>query len=134
MLKEIHLTTLLLSTTENGDDRIRTESQGTCQIEESGVLLRYAEPENAGTTTLLLADGLADLQRAGHTRSRMTFIEGRLLPCPYHTEAGQLDISLYTHSLAFRLDAAGGSFEARYTLLAAGRQVADNVLTVEWTF
>lgn len=134
MLKKAHITTHLVTTTENGEDIIRTENDGACLIEETAVMLRYAEADNDGTAHLLLSNDLADLKRHGSTRSRMTFIEGRLLPCPYETQHGPLDLSLFTHSHSFSLDAQGGTFTARYTLLAAGKQVADNVLTVEWVF
>lgn len=134
MLKKANIQTLLVSTTENGEDLIRTESVGGCLIEENGIMLRYTEKGNKGTATLLLTEGLADLKRHGHTESRMTFVEGKLLPCLYTTPNGSLDFSLYTHSASFMVDAQGGRFEARYTMLAAGKQVADNVLTVEFTF
>lgn len=134
MLKKIQLKTMLVSHGENGEDIIRTESAGGCFIEENGLLLRYAEPENDGTVSLLLTDGLADLKRRGRTTSRMTFIEGKMLPCPYHTPQGDMDISIYTHTQEFDVHAAGGRFQAKYSLMAAGRQVADNVLTIEWTF
>ncbi len=134
MLKKSRIQTLLVSTTENGEDLIRSESQGGCLIEENGLMLRYAETDNQGTASLLLTEGLADLKRHGSTQSRMTFVEGKLLPCHYVTPNGPLDFSLYTHQLTLQVNATGGRFQARYTLLAAGKQVADNVLTVEWTF
>ena len=52
----------------------------------------------------------------------MTFVEGKLLPCLYTTPNGSLDFSLYTHSASFKVDTQGGRFEARYTMLAAGKQ------------
>lgn len=134
MLKKAHIETLLVSHTENGEYRITTQSQGACIVEETGIMLRYAEPENQGSAMLMLTDGLADLKRNGQVRSRMTFIEGRLLPCPYTAQEGTFDFSLFTHSQSFIINATGGRFQARYTLLAAGRQVADNVLTIEWHF
>ena len=59
MLKKANIQTLLVSTTENGEDLIRTESVGGCLIEENGIMLRYTEKENKGTATLLLTEGLA---------------------------------------------------------------------------
>lgn len=134
MLKKSKIQTLLVSTTENGEDLIRTADVGGCLIEETGVMLRYPESDNHGTVTLLLTDTLADLKRRGDISSRMTFIDGKLLPCPYTTPQGELDFSLYTHAQSFTLNASGGRFQARFTMLAAGKQVADNVLTVEWSF
>ncbi len=134
MLKKIHLETLLVSNTENGEDVIRTESIGGCLIEENGIMLRYAEKQNNGTATLLLTEDLADLKRHGDTEARMTFVSGKLIPCTYKTANGMLDFSLYTHQQSFELDAMGGCFKAKYSMLAAGKQVADNVLTVKWTF
>lgn len=134
MLKKCAIQTLLTSNTENGEDIIRTEAKGGCLIEETGLMLRYAEAANQGTASLLLTDGLADLKRNGDTRSRMTFVNGKLLPCTYVTPKGNLDFSIYTHEQSFEVSAEGGCFKARYTLLAAGKQVADNVLTVEWVF
>lgn len=134
MLKKSHIQTQLVSTTENGEDIIRTQTDGACLIEETGLMLRYSEQKNKGYATLLLTEGLADLKRHGNTESRMTFVEGKLLPCPYTTSNGSLELSLYTHSASFTVDANGGRFEARYTILAAGKQVADNVLTIEWNF
>ena len=134
MLKRCNIETLLISNTENGEDLIRTAAKGGCLIEENGLMLRYPEKENKGTASLLLTDGLADLKRNGDTRSRMTFVEGKLLPCAYTTPRGTIDFSLFTHQQHFTVNGEGGKFEARYTMLAAGKQVADNVLTVEWTF
>lgn len=134
MLKRCNIETLLISNTENGEDLIRTAAKGGCLIEENGLMLRYPEKENKGTASLLLTDGLADLKRNGDTRSRMTFVEGKLLPCAYTTPRGAIDFSLFTHQQHFTVNGEGGKFEARYTMLAAGKQVADNVLTVEWTF
>lgn len=133
MLKRATIQTVLVSVTENGEDVIRTESTGGCLIEENGVMLRYAEKENKGTATLLLTDTLADLKRRGDTTSRMTFVQGRMLPCPYHTgRAGDIDLSIYTHKTDFTLSPAGGRFSASFSVMIAGRQVADNTLTVEW--
>lgn len=132
--KKSHIQTLLISNTENGEDIIKTDTNGACLIEETGIMLRYPEQENQGNATLLLTDGLADLKRHGHTQSRMTFIEGKLLPCHYNTPHGNIDLNIYTHQAFFTINADGGRFEARYTLLVAGKQVADNVLTIEWSF
>lgn len=134
MLKKIHIETLLVCNTENGEDVIRTESNGACLIEENGLMLRYAEKQNKGTATLLLTDGLADLKRHGNTEMRMTFVEGKLLPCSYKTPNGMLDFSNFTHEQHFEVNTLGGHFEARYTMLSAGKQVADNVLTIQWHF
>lgn len=134
MLKKIHIETLLVSNTENGEDIIRTESKGGCLIEENGIMLRYSESQNNGTAVLLLTEGLADLKRHGDTEVRMTFVEGKLIPCTYKTPNGMLDFSLFTHEQTFDINKQGGRFKARYTMLAAGKQVADNVLTVNWTF
>lgn len=134
MLKKANIRTILVSNTENGEDVIRTDSTGGCLIEETGVLLRYPEKDNNGTASLLLTEELVDLKRRGSIVSRMTFIEGKLMPCPYTTPNGPLDISIYTHSQKFTLNALGGRFQAKFSLLAAGKQVADNVLTVEWSF
>ena len=134
MLKKIHIETLLVSNTENGEDIIRTESNGGCLIEETGIMLRYHEEQNNGIATLLLTDGLADLKRHGNTEARMTFVDGKLIPCTYKTDNGMLDFSLYTHRQSFELNALGGCFKAKYSMLAAGKQVADNELTIKWTF
>lgn len=133
MLKRAIIQTVLVSVTESGEDVIRTESEGACLIEGNGVLLRYPEKGNSGNATLLLTDSLADLKRRGETTSRMTFIEGRMLPCPYRTDkVGEMDMSIYTHETRFSLSAAGGRFTARFTVLIAGKQTADNTLTIEW--
>ena len=134
MLKKSHIKTLLVSTTDNGEDIIRPEADGGGLIDESGQMLRYAERDNDGTASLLLTDGFADLKRNGRIKSRMTFVDGKLVPCAYTTPNGALDFSLYTHSTLLNVTPEGGRFEARYTMLAAGKQVADNVLTVEWQF
>ena len=134
MLKKVKINTLLVSVTDNGEDRITSQSDGVCKVEETGLVLHYAEKDNHGTAQLLISSDIADLNRKGLTRSRMTFIEGRMLPCPYTTPQGDLDLSLFTHSFSSSVNALGGRFQARYTMMAAGRQVADNVLTVEFTF
>ena len=134
MLKKCTLQTLLTSNTENGVDTIRTEAKGGCLIEETGLMLRYVETENQGTASLLLTDGLADLKRNGNIRSRMTFVNGKLLPCTYVTPKGDLDFSIYTYKQCFEVTATGGYFIACYTLLAAEKHVAENVLTVAWEY
>ena len=65
MLKKSHIKTLLVSTTDNGEDIIRTEADGGCLIDESGLMLRYAERDNDGTASLLLTDGFADVPAVG---------------------------------------------------------------------
>ena len=132
MLKRIKVETRLAAQTENGEDVIVTESAGTAVIDRDGLLLRYAEAENEGEAQLLLSDSIADLHRK--VRSRMTFVEGRLLPMPYATPEGTYDFSLFTHSLRLSVSPAGGEFAAKYSLLAGGRQVSDNQLAVRWTF
>lgn len=134
MLKKAHIRTLLVQHTDNGDDTIRTSAAGLCQVDDNALLLRYPEEDNHGIATLLITDALADLKRRGDIRSRLTFIEGRLQPCPYSTPHGDIDLSLYTHAHSLTLNATGGRFQARYALLAAGRHVSDNVLTVEFEF
>ncbi len=134
MLKKVKIRTVLVSVTDNGEDRITSHSEGVCKVEESGLVLHYAEKDNQGTAQLLISPDIADLNRSGLTRSRMTFIEGRMLPCPYTTPQGDFDLSIFTHSFSTKLSNEGGRFQARYTLMAAGRQVADNVLTVEFSF
>ncbi len=134
MLKKVKIRTVLVSVTDNGEDRITSHSEGVCKVEESGLVLHYAEKDNQGTAQLLISTDIADLNRSGLTRSRMTFIEGRMLPCPYTTPQGDFDLSIFTHSFSTKLSNEGGRFQARYTLMAAGRQVADNVLTVEFSF
>lgn len=134
MLKKIRIETTLVTAGENGDDVIRTCAEGTCVVGESGLTLRYPEPENNGLVELLLADSLADLKRNGDTCSRMTFIDARMLPCIYQTPHGPLPMSIYTHEQSFAVNAAGGRFQTRYALMIDGRHTADNTLTVEWNF
>ena len=40
-------------------------------------------------------------------------------------------MSIYTHQHAFALNAEGGRFVARYTVMVDGGHVADNQLTIE---
>lgn len=134
MLKKAQITTRLLSVTDSGDETILTESCGGCLIEESGVMLRYQEERNHGTATLIIGDALAQLRRKGDVDSRLTFVEGQLIPADYVTGGNRLDFSLFTHSRTFELDARGGRLQLRYTLLLAGTQVADNTLTIQWNF
>lgn len=134
MLKKVRITTHLLTVTENGEETITTESQGGCLIEETGIVLRYPEAENRGTAMLVAGTELAQLRRQGDIRTRMTFIEGKLLPMDYATPQAKLDFSLYTHRHELVVDAVGGRLDVRYTLLLAGVQVADNTLTIQWNF
>lgn len=134
MLKRIHVETLLVSNTENGEDIIRSESEGNCLIEENGIMLRYYEMQNNGYASLILTEGLVDLKRSGETEARFTFIDGKLISCTYKTSNGMLDFSIFTHRQTFVVDEKGGRFEACYSMLAAEKQVADNVLTITWTF
>lgn len=121
MLKKSHIKTLLVSTTDNGEDIIRTEADGGCLIDESGLMLRYAERDNDGTASLLLTDGLADLKRNGRIKSRMTFVDGKLVPCAYTTPNGALDFSLYTHSTQLNVTPEGGREHATPCLPLANR-------------
>lgn len=132
MLKRAHIKTRLVSTTEDGEDTIRTECHGTCQSEDGSVLLRYKEERSETQTALLLTAALADLKRRGAVEMRMTFIDGRMLPCAYRTAEGTADLSLYTHTQAYAFDGQRGRFVARYALLVSGRHATDNQLTVEW--
>ena len=135
MSQHIEVTTRLVVQGGDGETETFTATlSGTCHVARSGLLLHYAEPDNGGHTSLIVADGLVQLQREGHIKSQMTFVEGRMLPMPYTSPHGALDFSLYTHSTLLNVTPDGGRFEARYTMLAAGKQVADNVLTVEWQF
>ena len=134
MLKKIKVETRLAAQTENGEDMIATESKGTAVIDRDGLLLRYAEPENEGEARLLLSDSIADLHRKGQVHSRMTFVEGRLLPMPYATPEGAYDFSLFTHNFKIAVSPEGGEFIAKYSLLAGVQQVSDNRLAVRWTF
>lgn len=134
MLKKSQIKTHLVTVTDNGTDHIDTSARGICQVEESGLMLRYPEDDNEGYAMLLIAGELVDLKRHGQTESRMTFIEGRLLPMNYVTPRGSFDFSVYTHSQTCEVNALGGTLRLQYSLLQSGRQVADNELTVSWTF
>lgn len=134
MLKKAQINTRLLSVTDNGEETILTEGNGGCLIEESGVMLRYAEPRNHGTATLIIGNVLAQLRRNGDVESRLTFVEGQLIPADYQAGETKLDFSIFTHSRSFELNAEGGTLTLRYTLLLAGTQVADNTLTIQWKF
>ena len=134
MLKKVEVYTTLVTTGENGNDEIRTTSQGGCLMQDGDIMLRYPEPDNHGMAHLLITTGLADLKRQGDVRSRLTFIEGQMLPCHYVTSAGALNLDIFTHSLSLVLTDAGGCFEARYTVLVGGAHATDNELKVEFTF
>lgn len=134
MWKKVRIETFLATVTDNGDDVIKTQADGTCLVSENGLMLRYPESENNGHAELLLTDTVADLTRNGLTNSRMTFIDARMLPCNYQTPHGPLTMSIYTHSQAFAVNAEGGRFQARYALMIDGRHTADNTLSVEWHF
>lgn len=134
MLKRINLETILVTTTENGTERIVTDATGSCLRQGSAMMLRYAEKLNEGNATLILSDDLADLRRNGLTTSRMTFIKGQLLPCPYSTPQGNIDIQIFTHEQTFEMGESGGEFHAKYSLLFSGQSTSDNELTIRWNF
>lgn len=132
--RKVYITSRLETMTDNGEETFVLETEGECTVGESGFMLQYPEPDNEGLTRVVVTDGLTDLKRTGQVNSRMTFIEGKLLPAPYRTPHGELDLSLYTHGLQHRVDAGGCRLKVRYTILSAGRQVADNTLDLEARF
>lgn len=133
MLKKVKLTTELQTLTENGEDTIRSEAEAELRIEEQGLMLRYAEPENNGTAALIISNSLVHLQRQGRIRSRLTFIEQKLIPAEYHTPHGELHFDLFTHSRRETVTAEKGEIILKYSVLQDDRHAADNLLTVSWT-
>lgn len=134
MLKETQVRTRLVSTTEAGKEVITTTAQGACLIEESGIMLRYAEDNNHGIATLVVGDSIAQLQRQGDATASLTFIEQQLIPAEYAIAQGKIDLSIYTHARNFVLHADGGRLEIRYSLLLSGTHISDNALEIEWDF
>ena len=133
MSQHIEVTTRLVVQGGDGEPETFTATlSGTCHVARSGLLLHYAEPDNGGHTSLILADGLVQLQREGHIKSQMTFVEGRMLPMPYTSPHGALDFSLFTHSARHTVHANGGTLHLQYSLLNAGQHLSDNTLHVEW--
>lgn len=134
MLKKSRIRTRLVTSTETGEETITTQATGGCLIDESGIMLRYAEEENHGTATLVAADSLAQLHRKGDVTSRLTFVENKLIPADYSVMQRNMDFSVFTHSRSFVLTPQGGRLEVKFTLLLAGAQVADNTLEICWDF
>lgn len=132
--RKVYIISRLETLTDNGEETFVLEAEGECAVGESGLMLQYPESDNEGVTRVVVTEELTDLQRTGQVNSRMTFVEGKLLPAPYHTPHGELDLSLYTHELRHRVDTAGCHLKVRYTILSAGRQVADNTLVLEARF
>lgn len=132
MLKKVKLTTRLVSITESGEDCITREAEAAMLVEENGMMFRYKEEENEGTTTLIVAANLIDLRRRGRLQTRMTFIEGRLIPANYITPHGAIDLSVFTHQQHQEVNEQDGSIRIKYSVLSDGKQVADNDLTVTW--
>lgn len=134
MLRKAQFEILLETTGENGEDRVQQTSQGAVRIEDNDAMLRYAEPDNEGTATLLLTDRLADLKRTGRIQARLTFLTGKLQDTYYTTPLGSLRLSVFTHAQHYTFDHEGGTFTARYSILIDGTHATDNCLTVQWRY
>lgn len=134
MQKKVNIRTKLTTATEAGADTMETATAGLCQIEKSGVMLHFAEPDNHGEATLVASDGLAQLTRQGDISSRLTFVERRLIPADYSTLVGKIDMSVFTHALTISPSAQALRISLRFSLLQAGAHVADNELEIlaEW--
>ena len=63
MLRKAHFDLRLETSGENGEDLVRQSSEGAVLVQDGDAMLRYAEPDNDGTATLLLTPRLADLKR-----------------------------------------------------------------------
>lgn len=134
MLKRANIRTHLVTAAGTGEETLSTQATGSCQCDSSGVTLRYAEAENHGSAMLLASGGMAQLRRKGDVRSRLTFVENRLVPADYLAMGQNMDFSVFTHSLSLLSHSRGGRLEVRFTLLLAGAQVADNTLEICWDF
>ena len=134
MLRKAQFDIRLETSGENGEDLVRQSSEGAVLVQDGDVMLRYAEPDNEGTATLLLTQHLADLKRKGRIQARLTFITGQLQDTFYTTPLGSLNLSIFTHAQQFAFNDEGGEFVAHYSILIDGAHTTDNRLSVKWRY
>lgn len=137
MQTKVTLTTELLAINaregEAGEERYCSTFEAVCLYEESGVMLRHAEPDNNGRTEIVASPELVELKRTGTVSSRMVFVPGQLVDAPYVTPHGTLPVAVYTHALSYEATPAGGSISVKYSLLVSGSHGSDNELHINWT-
>ena len=99
---------------------------GYCWLETEGDTLRISWEQKAGDDaaafTMTLREGSAEMQRTGTAAGRLRFAPGRQTPGQYSTPFGELELTLYTHALAFVRDDAGGRLCLDYEMKDSGQR------------
>ena len=106
----------------DGVDPDATElmTEGTLELTEAGLRLRYQETELTGmegtSTTFEVRGPQVILTRTGKINSQMVFEEGRQHTSLYETPYGELAVDIQTGHLRHNLSERGGILEIRYSI------------------
>ena len=106
----------------DGTDPDATElmTEGTLELTEAGLRLRYQETELTGmegtSTTFEVQGPRVILTRAGTVNSQMVFEEGKQHTSLYETPFGELAVDIRTGRLRHNLSERGGILEIRYSI------------------
>ena len=106
----------------DGADPDATElmTEGTLELTEAGLRLRYQETELTGmegtSTTFEVRGPQVILTRSGKVNSQMVFEEGRQHTSLYETPYGELAVDIQTGRLRHNLSERGGILEIRYSI------------------
>ena len=106
----------------DGTDPDATElmTEGTLELTEAGLRLRYQETELTGmegtSTTFEVRGPQVILTRTGKINSQMVFEEGRQHTSLYETPYGELAVDIQTGHLRHNLSERGGILEIRYSI------------------
>ena len=106
----------------DGTDPDATElmTEGTLELTEAGLRLRYQETELTGmegtSTTFEVRGPQVILTRTGKINSQMVFEEGRQHTSLYETPFGELTVDIQTGRLRHNLSERGGLLEIQYSI------------------
>ena len=101
-------------------DATELMTEGTLELTEAGLRLRYQETELTGMegtdTTFEVRGPQVILTRTGKVNSQMVFEEGRQHTSLYETPFGELTVDIQTGRLRHNLSERGGLLEIKYSI------------------
>ena len=101
-------------------DATELSTEGTMEMTETGVCLRYMESKLTGmegtVTTFEVEDSRVILTRSGSVSSQMVFEKGRQHTSLYETPFGELSVDIQTSVLQNSLSERGGQLEIQYSI------------------
>ena len=101
-------------------DTTELMTEGTMEVTDSGLILRYRETELTGMEGTLTAFEIRGpqviLTRSGKVSSQMVFEQGHQHTSLYETPFGALTVDIRTSSLRHNLSERGGVMEIRYSI------------------